>query len=64
MVPKNQKLFVTRLSNFWLGEMLLGHKEKENVSRQNKKMEGTNGLDPLPQTSELLLVLVVFWRRM
>jgi hypothetical protein len=27
--------------------MLLGHPKKENVSRQRKKMEGTNGPDPL-----------------
>jgi hypothetical protein len=33
MVSKNWKLFVARLFNFWLGEMLLGHLEKENVSR-------------------------------
>jgi hypothetical protein len=36
MVSKNWKLFVAHMSNFWLGEMLLGHPEKENVSRQNK----------------------------
>jgi hypothetical protein len=32
MVSKNWKLFVAHLSNFWLGEMLLGCPEKENVS--------------------------------
>jgi hypothetical protein len=32
MVSKNWKLFVARLSNLWLGEMLLGCPEKENVS--------------------------------
>jgi hypothetical protein len=47
MVSKNRKLFVARLSDFRLGEMLLGRPEKENVSRRNKKMEGTNGPDPL-----------------
>jgi hypothetical protein len=45
-VVKNWELFVARLSGFWLGKMLLGRSEKENVSRQ-KKMEGMNGPDPL-----------------
>jgi hypothetical protein len=39
MVSKNWKLFVARLSNFLLGEMLLGRPEKENVSRQKKWRE-------------------------
>jgi hypothetical protein len=34
---KNWKLFVAHLPNFWLGEMLLSHPEKENDSRRNKK---------------------------
>jgi hypothetical protein len=37
MVSKIGKLFVARLSDFWLGEMLLGHPEKENVSRPPPK---------------------------
>jgi hypothetical protein len=46
MVSKNWKLFVARLSDFWLGEMLLGRLEKENVSRRNKKNGGNEWAGP------------------
>jgi hypothetical protein len=46
MVSKNWKLFVALLSGFWLGKMLLGRPEKENVSRQNKQMKGRKGQTP------------------
>jgi hypothetical protein len=43
---KKWKLFVPRLSNIWLGEMLLGRPEKEKVSRRNKKWRERMGRTP------------------
>jgi hypothetical protein len=46
MVSKNWKLFVARLSDFWLREILLDCMKKEIFSAK-KKIKGTNGPDPL-----------------
>ncbi len=46
MMSKNWKLFVTCLSKFWLGEILLGRPEKENVSCRNKKNGGNKWAGP------------------
>jgi hypothetical protein len=43
---KNRKLFVARLSCFWLREILLDHLKKK-IFPAEKKMEGMNGPDPL-----------------
>jgi hypothetical protein len=54
IVLKNWKLLVACLSGFWLGKMLLGHPEKDNVFCQNKKTEGTYGLDPLAKILKIM----------
>jgi hypothetical protein len=48
MVSKNWKLFVARLSGFWLRKILLDHPKKKIIPARTKKMEGMNGPDPLP----------------
>jgi hypothetical protein len=64
MVSQNWKLFVARLSGFWLRKMLLGHLEQKLFPTMTKKMEGTNGLDPLLSHPCLLCLLPLPWVRM
>ena len=45
-VSKNWKLFVVRLSGFWLREMLLDHPEQKMFLAKQKN-EGKNWPDPL-----------------
>jgi hypothetical protein len=47
MVSKKWKLFVARLSGFWLREII---RKRKYFPQKQKKMEGTNGPDPLIQT--------------
>jgi hypothetical protein len=41
------KLFVVRLSSFWLRKILLDHPKKKLFLAKTKQMKGTNGPDPL-----------------
>ena len=44
---KNWEMFVAGLSSFCLSEQLWFPPEHDKFPSKNKKMEGTNGLDPL-----------------
>jgi hypothetical protein len=57
MVSKNWKLFVARLSGFWLRKILLDHPKKKKIPAKTKKMEGTNVPDPLPVANHKSFVI-------
>jgi hypothetical protein len=51
MVSKNQKLFVARLSGYWLREILLGHPEQKMFSAKTKKWREQMGRTPYISSS-------------